>query len=544
MNAQRKRTALLLTGLVALEAACIQFPNTKIEPLDLSDLKAEFRVYTPAKVYLRDGTIVLFQDGFKVEGDQIVGPGFAYPLILKDSKEDRQKGELLLEKIPLTQVAAANVFTPATESMSLGSDLGSFMLELSGAVLVPLSVYCLTCPKCCFGSCPTVYDESSGQPVFEAELFSYSISKLLEAADIDILNAPFPIDRNLRLRVTNEAMETHFINAFALEIVEHPAGTSVCASPALDVLPIGPTVPPDSAITIRGENILDKLREADGSFVRSGDGPVKALLTRTAFDGLEVVKYVGPTTRNARMTIRYRNTLLTTILFYDIVLASQGLQALDWTARMNSNPVYASQFLAVYKYFSGIQIKEWTDGRWQSLVHLPDAGPLNWKTLAVDVPVLSAGEIRLRLEYFPDNFMIDAIGFDLNPPAAETVSRYSLSPLSIRDFTSRPRPEFAPLLDKDDGNCLITEPGDSFILEYQLPIRPADGPRARSLAVSSKGYYLEWIRGSWVQNDPTAAPFRLNPVGPTICRLAESWLRDRKLLEQEFFRARIPLKKP
>jgi len=544
MKIRRKSIALLLAGLVAIEAGCFRFPNSKIEALDMKDLTPEFTVTAPAKIFLMDGTIVIFSSGFRVEGDQIVGSGTAYTPTLKGLAGGQKKNELSsANKIPLSKVAAANIYTVEEASMTSGSELAEFFLGLSSAVLVPLSIYCLACPKCCFGSCPTVYDESSGQPVFEAELFSFSVSKLLEAADIDVLDTPLPVDGNLRLRVTNEAMETHLINKFALEIVEHPAGTSVYSSPELGILPIGRTAPPDSAVSVRGEDILDKLRATDGSFFRSGDGPVKSLLTGAAFDSFDVVKNVGPASRHARMTIRYRNTLLTTILFYDIVLASQGLQALDWTARMNSDPVYASQFLAVYKFFSGIRIQEWKDGRWQPLVQLSDAGPLNWKTVAVDVPVSSSGEIRLRLQFFPDNFMIDAIGFDLDPAAADSVSRFCLSPSSIRDHALRPRPEIAALLDKDDGDYLVTEPGDSFVLDYELPTPPADGQRARSLAVASKGYYTEWIRGSWVRNDPTAAPFRLTDIGPTVRRLAESWLRNRELLEKEFFRARIPLRK-
>jgi len=531
----------LLTSLVVIETGCFRFPNTLVEALDKEDLKPEFAVTAPAKFYLADGTIVVFGRGFKVEGDQIVGVGAAYPPTLSGLATGEKKRDVLsAQKIPLTRVAAANTYIDSAES---ASDIGSFIMGLSGLGLWGASIYCLACPKCCFGSCPTVYDDSSGTSVFEAELFSYSVSKLLEAADIDVLDTPYPPNGDLRLRVTNEAMETHYINQLAVEVIEHSVGTSVCASPSLGILPVGLTVPPDAAVTVRGEDILGKLRASDESFFRSGDGPVKAVSTEAAFDSFDVVKKVAPTKRGARMTIRYRNTLLTTLLFYDIVLASQGLQALDWTARMNSDRVYASQFLSVYKLFSGIRIREWNDDRWQPVAQLPDAGPLNWKTMAVDVPVPATGEIRLRLQFFPDNFMIDAIGFDLDPPAVETISRLGVAPSFIGDHALQPRPEFGSLIEKDDGAYLITEPGDSFILDYQLPTAPANRERERSLAISSQGYYLEWIRGSWVRNDPTATPFQLSDMAQTIRRLAESWLRDRELLEREFFRARIPLKK-
>ena len=75
-----------------------------------------------------------------------------------------------------------------------------------------------------FGSCPTVYTYS-GQPcTLEAETFSYSIARRFESSDLDRLDAGKVINGKYILKVTNEALETHYIDEMSLLTVDHPPG--------------------------------------------------------------------------------------------------------------------------------------------------------------------------------------------------------------------------------------------------------------------------------------------------------------------------------
>ena len=90
-----------------------------------------------------------------------------------------------------------------------------------------------------------------------------------------------------------------------------------------------------------------------------------------------------------------------TLLFYEIVLGSQGVRAIDWTERMNSDRLYAAQFRYIYSEVSGVKIKSWRDGTWKTVGVVPDAGPVGWKEVAIRVPVENEDELALRLEFFP-----------------------------------------------------------------------------------------------------------------------------------------------
>jgi hypothetical protein len=162
-------------------------------------------IKTPTKVYLLDGTIILFQNGFHVENNQITGNGTGYYL---NNQFDEKRKHF---SVPLKNVA---VLTYHESSVNPGSGLGSFIMGLTAPPLTILAVYCLADPKACFGSCPTVYVRENNQYEFTSELFSYCISPYMEANDLDLLIGNLDkAKESVEIRVTNEALETHFINA-------------------------------------------------------------------------------------------------------------------------------------------------------------------------------------------------------------------------------------------------------------------------------------------------------------------------------------------
>lgn len=49
---------------------------------------------------------------------------------------------------------------------------------------------------------------------------------------------------------------------------------------------------------------------------------------------------------------------------------------------------------------------------------------------------------------------------------------------------------------KDDTRHWVTQPGSEYTLEFELP----SGRQNYDLFISSKGYYLEWMRHSWLKD--------------------------------------------
>jgi hypothetical protein len=90
----------------------------------------------------------------------------------------------------------------------------------------------------------------------EAELFSHCISKQLEDGDLDLLTQKVGDDGRYQLLLTNEALETHYINRFSLLAVNHPIGTQVLPSVNGGFVTIRKPVPPKEVVNRQGKNVL------------------------------------------------------------------------------------------------------------------------------------------------------------------------------------------------------------------------------------------------------------------------------------------------
>ena len=94
---------------------------------------------------------------------------------------------------------------------------------------------------------------------------------------------------------------------------------------------------------------------------------------------------------------------------------------------------------------------------------------------------------------------------------------------------------------EDDGDYLVTYPGESMDLTFQLPPM-AD--RQRTLFIDSKGYYVEWVRPEWVRERSDVAGFDLSEPDAIRDRLAQTWVARKPVFENQFFQYRIPTADP
>lgn len=480
-----------------------------------------------AKVFKSDNTIILFPKGYKVENNFIEGNGIVSIF---------GSGKLVWRqiKLPLDSIAA---MTDYKETTSSARNFGSFFLGLTGPPLTILGVYCISCPKCCFGSCPTVYTYDGEKYNLDAELFSECISRQLENNDIDMLKQN-PIHDTLQLKITNEALETHYINKFELIAAEHPDGTDLYPTIDNKLMLVSACVSPISAITKEGNNITGLLSGNDNKYYRTGVKSVLELKKGPAFDWIDI-KIPPSKNKTIKMILKYRNTLLSTELLYDIVLGSQGIKGMEWTRKMNEDPEYAAQFKMLYDTFSGININLFGNGNWKYFGKFKDAGPLNWKYIAAELPVSSSGSQTIRLKFIPDDFMIDYVAFDTTSVSNDLIKTQKIYPFEITDGLGNNADSILQYIKYDDSNYLKTEPGDCYYLNYKLPVK---NNFKETAIIYSKGYYNEWIRGGWINNKNTAYTFNLYDVNGTLSHLADGWIENSKLLEREFFHSRFSLK--
>lgn len=430
------------------------FPTYKANLVNVDSLSMGTYVEIQAKLFTKDNTIILFPTGFEYGENYVGGEGLIFTFPSKFSEK-----KFLM--IPQDSILAMITYE---ETTSATRHFGSFLFGLTAPPLTFLGIYCLACPKCCFGSCPTIYTFDGENYNLEAELFSEAISKQLENYDIDLIRQK-PINDTLKIKITNEALETHYINKFEIVSAIHPKGTEVFNTIEDNLLVINNHLPPIIVNNKEGNNITYFLRNDDNQYYRSGVEKIKELRKGSVFDYIDIELPQNAT----KILIKYRNTLLSTTLLYDVVIGSQGIKGLEWTKKMNEDWNYAAQFKMIYEMFSGIKIKIKLNGEWKEIGYFKDAGPLNWKYLAAELKLDNVENNTLRLEFIPDNFMIDYVSFDTTKINHAEIKTEAIYPFIVLDKSSKENSEIMSFLIENDSNYLITEPGDFYSLNYYVP---------------------------------------------------------------------------
>ncbi|OGU67149.1 MAG: hypothetical protein A3C56_06920 [Ignavibacteria bacterium RIFCSPHIGHO2_02_FULL_56_12] len=485
----------------------------------------------PTKIYLKDGTVHVFQQGFsvrRVPPDTIFGKSTRYTA-------GEGAGVTELAAISTGDIATLHTYD---RRYTAGRAVANFITASYTAFILPTSIYCLTCPKCCFGSCPTVYIDSDTTHSIQAELFSHAISPLLEDDDVDLLPAPIGHGGGFTLTMTNEALESHFVNAFNVSMISVPKGRTLFPVSGRRFCSIDSLHRPLEAKNSVGTDVLSLIDAVDDEAYRSPDDMVRTLSREHRKDWVEVSI---PANRlgSQFLVCRYKNTLMSTILLYDIVLGSQGVRAIDWTQRLSTDRSYAALFSSVYASFSGMTVERLNKGNWEHVARIPDAGPLAWKTVAVPVVAGSEPEVRLRLTHVPDNIMIDAIAWG-NGEMLHASAELPLTPVKAIDGMGRDRSDILPMVREMDDDYLENEPGDSYELSYVAAV-PKD--KVGRIIIRSKGYYYEWIRGGWLERNSKDVAFDLLEIDRTLKELSRRWLADKEEVERVFFQTRVPLRR-
>ncbi len=515
-----------MTFTTVILSAC--YPNQRAVDYDSGSANKMTTVTDPTKVYFWDGSIGLYPQGLTIDSSALYGNGQFFSF-------DGTLRKRAIRSIPLDSVTAMTYYQ---KYQTGGSGFASFLIGLYGAIFTPLSIYCISCPKCCFGSCPTVYHLGNNNGLPDAELFSYSISRFFQEYDFDRLVQTANSSDSLVIRLANEAMETHYIDLFKIFRIDHPEGTLALPTPDGEVKILNKIFPPAISKTPDGREITHLIAERDTNHYRTGTKFKERINQSPALDWLDLEIEFGKPVAEFDLVLRLRNSLLTTVLFYDLVLADQGVEAISWTARMQNDYFYARLFTELYRQYAGIRFYLNRYGTWEEITKIGDVGPIAWKDMAIPIKLTSPiDKIALRMTFFPDNFIIDQV----NISTEKHKNIYTITeciPHSISDYQGRHRDDISGLVETEDQIYLTTNPGEY----YDITFYPESTEHElSSYFIGSKGYYIEWLRGSWIHNEPTKhyADF-LHPK-LVLNYIADTWENERPKLESVFFNNRIPL---
>jgi hypothetical protein len=514
----RPRVVVALSLAAVVVAACVVSTTTRRVSIEAS--APAQRVITPLKVHLRDGALIIFPDGAMISATDVSGSGRRY-----DVARSFGAPEATIS-ISRDSVLA---FETYERKVNPGRTLvyGPLSLAASTVAVAALSVVI-------FGSCPTIYADSAGVQVLQAESFSNSIAPLLARRDLDRLIVAPDAAGIVRLDVRNEALETHYIDHLELVEFRHRADEMAILGSPGGVIAVSDLVAPASVRDAAGREVRDMVVADDDLAFGTDD----AFLTR-AIAGGPIEDHLDVTVPRPRggdtlvLVLRVRTSLLATSILYDYMLGRPGVSALDWMGQDLARITRLAKLATWYGGNFGLHASMQVGDNWKPIARMINFGPTAWRSIGVIIPPSRSDSARIRLTFLADAFRIDRIAI------AHRVRRLESRAIPITRLTDaegRPRADAAATLRRADGTDLETHPGDRFHAEFDVGRAPGV---SRTFMLGAEGYYTEWIRESWVRAATDSVPFSTSRT--PIREMLKSWRASKDSLERNFYIRRVPI---
>ena len=509
----RVRIGILVVplALLSLVGCVFIFRGVTTTPVDVHADSVMIR--SAAKAHLRDGSTIVYRNGVLVWRDTLRGAGTRYAL-------DASPRELAATTlIPVDSVAAMEAFhTRVNATRSLLVSVGAT------AAVVGILAAAIAASDCC--SCPVVYSDSAGTMVLDAEPFPNSVAPLFEQRDVQRLQAQADSAGIVRLEIRNDAIETHDFNHLELLEVRHAPEELVMpdwGDGAHRLVAVRDVRPITTATDAAGRDVRASLSAVDSLVYRTADDVIERARIEDFSDHIDITAPAPVGSDSAALVFTMKNSLLTTMLLYEMMLAERGWRSLDWLSQDMAQIGRAVELGKWYTTRMGMNIAVWRNGRWEQVVHMPNAGPIAWRRVAAVVPVPPGDTLRLRLSFVADQWRIGSVALAAHvrgvqprhvPLVAVTGPEGDESSVALRDLRS------------PDAQYYETHPGENFVALFDVGRTPV----TRTFALSSQGFYTEWLRTEWIHRASTTQPFQ--PSDSTLVAALQRWKASKDSLER------------
>lgn len=500
--------AVLLLAFASMGCGARMLLRSEVLPGAIDTLS---RSHTTLKAHLHDGSVLVFAS-WKLDAPGRVVRGSGRRL---DPGRQPVAGEALA--VSLDSVA---LFESDEIKVPGAMSAITMMAVVHGAV----SLFCLANPKACFGSCPTFYAWDGERQVLVAEGFSASIAPALEATDLDALDRARPREGRLVLTMTNEALETHVVRRADLLLALRSPGERVLADAGGVLWATGDWRAPDAAMAAEGD--CRPLVAARDGIERTSDSDSSDLATRETME----LRFDQAPAGSRGLALVARQSLLSTYLFYQ-TLAWMGRSAGTWLASLERTGAATRE--SAYgpgKALGAIDVQVLQSGEWVTVGEFHETGPLAWDSRLVPLPDGGGAPLHVRLRMTRGMWRLDQAALVSVRGSAEAVR---VPPARVLRDGHADAVALASLL--GEGPPLVTQPGDTLALVYELPPSHQDA----EIFLSSRGYYLEWMREQWLaeENPGRLARLFMDPAG-ALREMAPEFKRVEPEMEQAFWGSR------
>lgn len=400
------------------------------------------------------------------------------------------------------------------------------------AVDAALGVICISVPKACWGSCPTFYSEDTDD-VFraDAEGFSQAIVPSMEYGDIDALQMTKSGSQLFSLTMKNEALETHVIRNVKVLAVERDPGLQVYHGTDDRFYVCDPSFHRGAIEAWADEgSISSKLSKTD-SDERFSLSDTKSMKSREEV----FLQFPAEGIGKAGLVLNFRQTLMTTYLIYS-VMGYMGNTISDFMAEMEKKNNSLTKYKLIEEELGGIEVFLLRDGQEIYCGKFNETGPIAINQQLILLPELSGEEdVNIKLVMNKGLWRIDYASL---VSVVGTTDPVELNPEKIY-YENEVHPEYLWSLVSEEEQ-LVSMPGDEFKMEFRLP--PGENPY--ELFLYSRGYYLEWMRESWL-NDKNLLRLNLLVENPDrfFRKEAKKYSKYESRMEEIFWNSRINTEK-
>ena len=485
MNQKRRTTYELLFIIIAIGIYSCKYyvnPNFRQTYTNINEAIHSDSTNIPFfKIHFKNGDVsVLDKWNLNTNRDSILGKGRRYDFNRKEIK----KGNL---SCSVDEVAI--IETNQLEAIKSKDNKKVAALAILTAGNISLDAFCLSNPKACFGSCPTFYiDGKTLLHSSSAEGFSSSISPALEVKDLDALQHSISTNEFF-ITMKNEALETHLINQISIDAVPKKKHEHIYHDKYGKYYTCKKSFPIKNAL-VDDKDISEALSQFDDNEYFSPTDSLD-LTTKEKI----ILEFENLPNTDLGIVINFRQTLLTTFLLYSGI-SYMGNDVGDYFSKIETNKHISKRAENPFERLGKIEFSVWDNKKkkWKPIENLYETGPIA-KNLVL-VPILKTkaenGKLKIKVELAKGLWRLDYLGLTTIHATAQS---YTVFPKNIEIIDG----ENYSINDvrHDDNEYLVSFPGNEFRFEFEFPKITDDNEY--ELFLSSKGYYLEWIRREWLK---------------------------------------------
>ena len=432
------------------------------------------------KVHMNSGDLyVLSQWEIDVNKRQLQGSGEKYNYSREVDNAEGNKFTLQLSDIAL--------FEKNRVVKSKGENGQSITMAVFSSLNILITLPCLADPKSCFGSCPTYYTSNGSEMVIQGEGFSSSIARAYETVDIDMMHNVDVDSDTFDLEIRNEALETHYIRYCDLIVIPKTESEKVVCTENGRFFHTGVVLPPIRGIASEGD-ILEMVKYPD----RYERYSLADSVDLTESETIDLV-FNNPRKKTA-LLIASRQTLMTTYLFYQS-MAYMGSQYIDLVQKIeNGNQWLKEAGKRMFDLLGGIEVfVNVQDDEWIKAGEIREMGPIAIDMHSIELPVIEQEFLRIRLRMTKGLWRLDYLAL---AELDRQVDPIRLSPVELYNNDKKDHEALDAL--NDTSQYLVTYPREVFTAKYLLP---ENEDMTFEYFIESKGYYIEWMRESWLNEE-------------------------------------------